>query len=344
MKLPHHLARFIPEDKGVMSLKEDEVLAALEALGLVTRLQQSWSPRDGVVPAVKRPKKLLGSTWGRGDELISYLQMTLEEGREHGQTWRERVPEIAARIPPAGHSMVLFALCACAYDPVRAAVEQELLIEAFAAAFGEDRAACAAEVVEHFRDHFDYEQALHGLQERAPAPAAAAGTPAELRAALIEELEQLGLTLPGTLEMADAELERLPEVTVLALFEDHAASARIYLLPGPIITPTRRTLGAARRLCLAEPDDVESDEVWFAAVRLVTALGDDLTQDYEAYLGGHADRPGCPGREELAASLGVWSQYLSVTFEDGSKAAGRASQGAGFNAHLTELMLLNLAG
>ncbi len=326
-----------------MTLKEDEVLAALEALGLVTRLQQSWSARDGVVPAVKRPKKLMSSTWGRGDELISYLQMTLEEGREHGHTWSERVPEIAARIPPAGHAMALFTLCACAYDPVRGAVDQGYLIDAFAAAFGEDRAACEAEVVEHYREHFDYGRALHGLLERAPAPDAAAGAPAELRAARIEELEQLGLTLAGTHSMDDAELERLPEVTVLALFEDSAASARIYLLPNPIIAPTRRTLGAARTLCLADPDDVESDEVWFAAVRLVTALGDDLTQDYDGYLGGRAHLPGCPDREELAASLGVWSQYLSVTFEDGSKAAGRASQGAGFNARLNELILLNLA-
>lgn len=342
MKLIHHLARYIPEDAEVLALDEDAVLAALEAFGLVTRLQRSWRPRDGVVPPAK-PKQLRGTVWARGDELASYLEMALEEGRSHGHTWREQVPGIAARIPPAGHAMVLFVLSACAFDPIGETVEQGYLIDAFAAALSEDRDACLAAVTEHYREHFDYWRALHGIGDAGIDYAAEAAV-GRARPAIIDLLDRLGMGVPGTRELDPAELERLPESTLLAVFDDASQSAAVYLVPSPIITSEmRRAFDTTRSLCFAGPDDVGSEETWFTAVRLMAAVGEEIAPLYDEYLGSFVDHPACPTRQELAALQGAWSQYHCVTFDDGSTAEGRRAKRGGFNARLCDLVLLNRA-
>ena len=337
MKLVHHLARFVPGDPGVLALGEDAVLAALEAFGLVARLQQSWRPRDGVVPPVK-PKLLRGTVWASENELATYLQMALEEGRARGHTWRERVPSIAARIPPAGRELVLFVLSACAFDPVSETLDQGYLVDAFAAALAEDREACLNEVREHYRAHFDYHRALRWMLDADTATVAAAG-----QGAVTELLDRLGMSLPGARELDAEELARLPESTLLAMFDDASQSATLYLVPSPLVTSElRRAVGPTRSLCFAGPEDL-SEASWFAAVRVISAVGEEITPLYDEYLGPFAGQPGCPSPDELSALQGTWSQYCCVTFEDGTTAEGRRARRGGLNARIRDLLLVNRA-
>lgn len=321
----------------MLALDEDAVLAALEAFGLVTRLQQSWRSRDGLDPPAK-PKLLRGTVWARGDELTTYLQMALEEGRARGHTWRERVPSIAARIPPAGREMVFFVLNACAFDSVSETLDQVYLIDAFAAALAGDREACLGEVKEHYREHFDYRRALRGMSDAGIDSVAASG-----QAAVIELLDRIGMSMPAMRGLVAEELARLPESTLLAVFDDASQSATLYLVPSPLVTSElRRALGPTRSLCFAGPEDL-GEESWFAAVRLMTVIGEEIAPLYDEYLGPFTSHPRCPSPDELAALQGTWAQYCCVTFEDGTTAEGRRAQRGGLNARVCDLLLVNRA-
>jgi hypothetical protein len=132
--------------------------------------------------------------------------------------------------------------------------------------------------------------------------------PATVRDRIVHCLATLGVDVAG----APAVVADGPGKTLVLWMSDADWEIGAYAVADDAITPAQRAALDATHFCFADPGDC-TEEGWWAALRLMSALGDGQSADDLFVIGveepGFDAEAGAPSRQELADTWNAWASH-----------------------------------